>query len=58
MEELTDGALVDAEPVAEATKAGGWAEIMRDALALRQSMEAARNKLLLARLGIAARAPS
>ena len=58
VEELTDGVVQDAEAVAQAAKDGDWPEVARDAHALRQSMQSARNKVSLARRDVAGRATS
>jgi hypothetical protein len=58
VEELALGVARDAESVASSARTGDWPQVATDAHALRQTMEAARNKLTLARREIAARASS
>jgi hypothetical protein len=53
-----DGVASEARGLAEAAEAGGWAEIARQADALRQEVLAAQNKLAMAQRSVAARAPS
>ena len=58
VESLTEGVVADAEAVEQSAREGDWPDIAREAQALRQSMHAARNKVSLARRGVAGRAPS
>ncbi|HEV3194431.1 MAG TPA: hypothetical protein VGY54_28235 [Polyangiaceae bacterium] len=53
-----DGVALEARALAEVADAGGWAEIARQADALRQEVLAAQNKLAIAQRSVAARAPS
>jgi hypothetical protein len=50
--------VAEADAVVSAAKEGGWPDVARDADALRQSMHAARNKLLGVRRDVASRARS
>ena len=58
VDELASSVARDAESVATSARSGDWPELARDAQALRQTMEAARNKLMLARRQVASRALS
>jgi hypothetical protein len=58
VETLTQGVLNDADLVVQTAKEGNWPEIARDAHALRQSMHAARNKIVLVGRDVASRATS
>jgi hypothetical protein len=58
VDQLAAGVARDAESLATSARAGDWPEVARDAQALRQTVESARNKLMLARREIEARAPS
>jgi hypothetical protein len=58
LDELTATVVAEADAVVEAARAGDWTEVARDAQALRQSLQSARNRLSLARKEVAARAPS
>jgi hypothetical protein len=48
----------DAAKIAETAHAQGWPDIAREAESLRQQVQAARNKVMLAQKQVAARAPS
>jgi hypothetical protein len=58
VEELASSVAKDAESVATSARTGNWPQLATDAHALRQTMEAARNKLTVARREIATRASS
>jgi hypothetical protein len=54
----TDEAIAEAAVVVRAAEEGNWQDIARDTDSLKQQLEAARNRILLAQRGIASRAPS
>ena len=53
-----DSVLADAEAVATDARERGWEDIAREAAALKQQLQSARNKVLQARRDMASRAPS
>ena len=50
--------IAEADRVAEAAQAADWTDIARDAHALKQQLQAVRNRVLLGQRKLAARAPS
>jgi hypothetical protein len=54
----TDSVLDDADAVAKDAQGRGWEDIAREATALRQQLQSARNKVLQAQRDVAGRAPS
>jgi hypothetical protein len=58
IEQLASSVAADAESVVSSARSGDWPEVARGAQALKQTMEAAVNKLVLAKREIAAHAAS
>jgi hypothetical protein len=54
----TEAAIAEAASVHDAAEAADWQDIARDTDALRQQLQAARNKVLVAQRNVAANAPS
>lgn len=55
---LTEAVIAEADELARAANASEWVDIARDAEALKQQLQAARNKVLVAARNVASRAPS
>ena len=54
----TEAVIAEAAAVHEAAEGADWQDIARDTDALKQQLQSARNKLLIAQRSVAARAPS
>ena len=54
----TDAVLADADAVAKDAQGRGWEDIAREAMALKQQLQSARNKVMQAQKDMAARQPS
>ncbi|MFO0741922.1 MAG: hypothetical protein U0270_38855 [Labilithrix sp.] len=54
----TEAVIAEAASVHEAAEGADWQDIARDTDALRQQLQSARNKILVAQRNVAARAPS
>jgi hypothetical protein len=54
----TDSVLEDAEAVAKDAQGRGWEDIAREAMALKQQLQSARNKVMQAQRDMASRQPS
>ena len=54
----TDAAIAEADAVHRAAEDGQWLDIARDTDALKQQLQSARNKVLVAQRSVATRAPS
>ena len=54
----TDAVLADADAVAKDSHEHGWEDIAREATALKQQLQSARNKVLLVQRDMASRSPS
>jgi hypothetical protein len=54
----TEAVIAEADAVQRAAQEGDWLDIARDADALKQQLQAARNKVLIAQRNVASRAPS
>ena len=54
----TEAAIAEATAVHEAAQGADWQDIARDTDALKQQLQSARNKILVAQRSVAARAPS
>lgn len=54
----TDSVLEDAEAVANDAQGRGWEDISREAMALKQQLQSARNKVMQAQRDMASRQPS
>lgn len=55
---LTEAVIAEADELARAANASEWVDIARDAEALKQQLQTARNKVLVAARNVASRAPS
>lgn len=55
---LTEAVIAEADAVHRLAQEGDWQDIARDTDALKQQLQSARNKVLVAQRNIAARAPS
>jgi hypothetical protein len=54
----TEAVIAEADAVQRAAQEGDWLDIARDADTLKQQLQSARNKVLIAQRNVAGRAPS